>query len=418
MLNPSSSNQAENNSFKLLFPFLLNNIINQIPSNVVNDISNNSFKEELMIDNALIELINNSQSSFPTELIQNILILFNKKMTIDDYLQLVKQIYNYILILIDNISLKSLLEEIFLAFIMIIEKYFEQSTDLFNNNNQNTNLNKDDEFSYIGNYTKDINKINESLINNNVIKSNDIDIYNDTNNITIDIKYKNEEKNEKKKKIGFIKLYKKKNMKNKNPINKVLYDIQSQCKVKNNEEITKEKFLKYLYSNLNNKFNKNIYTGKSNKFDLNIEESSPNLALSEEQATQENTRINNIENKNEIKPIFISFKQSYDNKNRCCSCKKSFCLKLYCDCLKKSEYCTNCSCITCLNQEKYSQIRETSINHIRNKRKNVFEDNSSKVNIFGCRCNKSNCVKNYCECYINGAKCSSGCKCNNCLNMN
>lgn len=418
MFNPSSSNQAENNSSKLLFPFLINNIINQLPFNDVNDISNNSFQEELKIDNALIDVINNSQSSFPTELIQNILSLFNKKMTIDDYLQLVKQIYNYILNLIDNISLKSLLDEIFLTFILIIEKYFEQSTGLFNKNNQIANQNKIDEFSYIDNDIKDI-KINESIINN-YIKSNDIDIYNDiSNNITNDIKYENEEKNEIKKKIGFIKLYKKKNLKNKNPINKVLYDIQSQCKVKNSQEITKEKFFKYLYSNFNNnKFNKEICKEKSNNFDLNIEESSPNLALSEEQVTQENTRINNIEKKNEIKPIFISFKQSYDNKNRCCSCKKSFCLKLYCDCLKKSEYCTNCSCITCLNQEKYSKIRETSINHIRNKRKHAFEDNSSKVNIVGCRCNKSNCVKNYCECYINGAKCSSGCKCNNCLNMN
>lgn len=33
-----------------------------------------------------------------------------------------------------------------------------------------------------------------------------------------------------------------------------------------------------------------------------------------------------------------------------------------------------------------------------------------------CYCKKSNCLKKYCECYNNGVKCRSSCKCEECKN--
>jgi hypothetical protein len=33
-----------------------------------------------------------------------------------------------------------------------------------------------------------------------------------------------------------------------------------------------------------------------------------------------------------------------------------------------------------------------------------------------CYCKKSNCLKKYCECYNNGAKCGPSCKCEECKN--
>lgn len=33
-----------------------------------------------------------------------------------------------------------------------------------------------------------------------------------------------------------------------------------------------------------------------------------------------------------------------------------------------------------------------------------------------CYCKKSNCLKKYCECYNNGLKCTSSCKCEECKN--
>lgn len=32
-----------------------------------------------------------------------------------------------------------------------------------------------------------------------------------------------------------------------------------------------------------------------------------------------------------------------------CHCKKSKCLKLYCDCFAAGLYCTNCQCVACAN---------------------------------------------------------------------
>jgi hypothetical protein len=62
------------------------------------------------------------------------------------------------------------------------------------------------------------------------------------------------------------------------------------------------------------------------------------------------------------------FNKEDDNKNeikKCCSCVKSHCLKLYCDCFKKENYCLNCTCPYCLNQKKYEIIRQKSISYLK-----------------------------------------------------
>jgi hypothetical protein len=35
----------------------------------------------------------------------------------------------------------------------------------------------------------------------------------------------------------------------------------------------------------------------------------------------------------------------------------------------------------------------------------------------GCNCEKSNCLKKYCECYQAGLKCGENCKCEKCKNV-
>ena len=37
------------------------------------------------------------------------------------------------------------------------------------------------------------------------------------------------------------------------------------------------------------------------------------------------------------------------NKKMCCNCKKSHCLKLYCECFATKSYCQGCNCVSCLN---------------------------------------------------------------------
>jgi hypothetical protein len=147
---------------------------------------------------------------------------------------------------------------------------------------------------------------------------------------------------------------------------------------------------------------------------------------------ENNNPSNNINNSDTIKDnkkyVFVSKKQNDSSlagqyKRNCCSCNKSHCLKLYCDCFKKSEYCTSCSCDSCFNNKEYEFLRQASVSHLKHKSKNAFKkkvildsDNNIIKHIKGCNCKNSSCMKGYCECHQHGVKCSPSCKCKNCYN--
>lgn len=97
-----------------------------------------------------------------------------------------------------------------------------------------------------------------------------------------------------------------------------------------------------------------------------------------------------------------------------CSCKKSRCLKLYCECFSKGDYCINCKCVNCLNVPEAEEIRKHTIQTLLEKNPRVFTmDSTYKV----CKCKKNGCLKNYCECYQRGKACSYLCKCKGCHNI-
>ena len=103
------------------------------------------------------------------------------------------------------------------------------------------------------------------------------------------------------------------------------------------------------------------------------------------------------EKKNEPKNLLFS----HHNYGYKCCCTKTQCLRKYCECFNQGRYCVDCDCKNCLNQlPKYSS---TNIKNIPNK--TVI-----------CTCTKSGCNKNYCECFKNGEKCTSYCRCVNCEN--
>lgn len=102
-----------------------------------------------------------------------------------------------------------------------------------------------------------------------------------------------------------------------------------------------------------------------------------------------------------------------------CNCKKSQCLKLYCECFAAGIYCSSCNCLTCANNAESGNVRRSAVRATLERNPHAFkpkvkEDNGKHSK--GCHCKRSMCLKKYCECYQAGITCGALCKCNVCEN--
>eukprot|EP01018_Ginkgo_biloba_P010672 Gb_38828 [translate_table: standard] len=120
-----------------------------------------------------------------------------------------------------------------------------------------------------------------------------------------------------------------------------------------------------------------------------------------------------------------------------CNCKKSKCLKLYCECFAAGVYCVEpCTCQECFNKPEYEDMVLGTRQTIESRNPLAFapkivrsadspptngeefsETPASARHKRGCNCKKSMCLKKYCECYQAGVGCSDGCRCEGCKNM-
>ncbi|XP_057960299.1 protein tesmin/TSO1-like CXC 3 isoform X2 [Malania oleifera] len=119
-----------------------------------------------------------------------------------------------------------------------------------------------------------------------------------------------------------------------------------------------------------------------------------------------------------------------------CNCKKSKCLKLYCECFAAGVYCVEpCSCQECFNKPIHEDTVLATRKQIESRNPLAFApkvirssdsipetgDESSRTPASarhkrGCNCKKSSCLKKYCECYQGGVGCSINCRCEGCKN--
>lgn len=149
--------------------------------------------------------------------------------------------------------------------------------------------------------------------------------------------------------------------------------------------------------------------------DQDIEAESPRSSTSSEAYTSsfEPKSVDNSQQCGDYHSVAISPNETVSSPSKktsssvSCTCRKSGCNKLYCNCFRAGLSCSgNCSCTSCLN---------TSINVVVNSKK--LQSKQQQMSKQSCQCRRTSCLKNYCACFNSGKHCTDECRCTSCYNF-
>ena len=64
----------------------------------------------------------------------------------------------------------------------------------------------------------------------------------------------------------------------------------------------------------------------------------------------------------------------------CCNCKKSQCIKLYCECFVRQAFCSGCNCVNCLNIEENRVERDKAMQSTLERNPTAFDAKIAQEN--------------------------------------